>query len=309
MTHATGRRGLTIVEVLVAAVALLTAIGGMALLVSKLLATSRAPDKLAQATLLASDRLAYFRSQPDPFRAAGGTHHAPPPPGAAQDFNRLPAYNNNFNARPYLFVREFLYGQSERRFRNPDGTDRGRANQDRAPSVDDAEAPDGRLDYAINEVPPTPVEWVRVMPNNDTLARTDAALKVVTTAEGFRYGAAPRANDAIRHGAALDGSIAFAREVWVQTNHPYMPPAGVQTPDFSGGSPFDPLQLVQDVLPPYVVAVTVRVYARDARTRSFNTAVLAAGMPRGADGSGIGYLRSQPLAQAVGYFGLKRALR
>ncbi|MFP5501595.1 MAG: prepilin-type N-terminal cleavage/methylation domain-containing protein [Candidatus Sericytochromatia bacterium] len=286
-------RGFTLLEVLVAATVVVIALLGVASTAANILQRSQNPSAIEAATLFANERLNYFRSQTDPFRAVGGTHYAPPPRPNAPERNNDPNLNNSFNTAPVLLVREYLYAEDENRYQNQlTNVDEGKRNKNREGYTTYAGTPVGR-----NEIPPMPPTYHRVQPNEN--GPTDAP---AARADGLVFLEAPRANDLIGTGAgqtaALDASVAFVREVWVQTNHPLM----------TAGSPAPGLGILPAAhanLPPYTVAVTVRVFQRDPRTNRLNLGVDR----RQNDGSGPGYVLNRPTAEMVGYFGLRRALR
>ncbi|HEY9720871.1 MAG TPA: prepilin-type N-terminal cleavage/methylation domain-containing protein [Oscillatoriaceae cyanobacterium] len=310
------RLGVTLVEVLVAVVVLTISLAAIAGTAGTILQKSSQPALNEQAAMIANDRLDYFRGQTDPFRAAGGTEWAPPKELNMPDDNKTAGLNNNFNAGPVLFVREFLYGDTAGQYKNNlTGNDDGLANQNREATVDVYGAngqpgTDGFADAGRNEIPPTlPNGYNHVFPNVDGTGALPASDP--TSSNKPVDAVAPRANDDIVSGSLLPPSIKWAREVWVQTNNPNFKSSGAATPGFNLCITPD----VQPALPPYCVAVTVKVYVArnvsDPRAghrgmmdfRAFNPASL---YPSGASQGGLGYDPNRPLATMVGYFGLER---
>lgn len=291
------RVGFTLLEVLGAAVILTIALLGISAAAAGMLKKSKAPNKVETASILANERLSYFRSQSDPFRAVGGTHYNPPNRGET-DWGKRADANNRFNCAvtgndgtnfPTLFVREYLYSAEEGQFKNADGTDSGRNNQNR------------ELVNTVPDLPTTVPPYVRVFPNVDGTPTVDA-VPAGLNAGVFTF--ARRANDDLRvqDGDALPPSIAFVREVWVQTNHPEFTPLGLAAPA---------LVVTPNVvrfLPPYTVAVTVKTYARIpevTRLAAIRPVIHAnTGLQKG-DAS-LAYDPTRPLAEVVGFFGLRR---
>jgi hypothetical protein len=188
-------------------------------------------------------------------------------------------------------------------------------------------------------VPPPPavggiVNIVRgVVPNPDRAAPPTGAntayiyngFTVAAGATPYYYTYMPRANDQFRAtagGMALPPEIKYVREVWVQTSLPSFQRAGVDnrfpasgwlpstnfaapgTLNTYGGAGIMP-PAAQANLPPYTVAVTVRVFARDKQTTTIAAADPGAAM-RVTATSGPGYARTKPLVTMVGYYGLRR---
>lgn len=300
------RPGITIMEVLSAAAILIVALVGISTAATSGLKKSRTPGVVEQATLLAAERLNYFRTQPDPYRAVGGTHYVFRAQDAA-DFNQDATFNNNYNQNPALFVREYLYDTTEGVMKNAVGVDVGRDNQRQA-TLTGTEAANGQT-YGRNQIPPTFMGvggqvLMRVVPNADTVDTTPAAAATVPGDPAYRGMAAPRANPNLPPAVtvAIPREIKFVREVWVQTNHPSFKNAGP-----AAAAAANPPAAAKN-LPPYTVAVTVRVFARDPQTLKYNTVVNPPTAVHNADFTGLGYDRSKPLATLTGYFSLKRIL-
>jgi hypothetical protein len=280
-------------EVLGASFVIVIALVGVGLAMTQAAKKSSAPHKVEMASMLAAERLAYFRSQLDPFRAAGGTHYIFTTNSAGGDLNNTPAANNNYNAG-VLFVREYLHSADEgQQINTLTGIDDGKANQ-RLRTFRGAAAGD----LAINQVPPTRSGVDRVAQSVDGATAAPAAPAGVVTI------AAPRANANLPGGTGtpIPPTIKFIREVWVQTNHlihtgngGIVTPALVVRPDAAVN------------LPPYTVAVTVKVFARDPKTRAYIQAPAASTVPyRDGQWRGPGYDPTKPLAVMTGFFGLRR---
>lgn len=280
------RPGVTIMEVLAASLVLVVAMVGISSAVSGALRKAKSPGQVEAAALLSAERLNYFRSQVDPYRAAGGTHYSDP------DINRIEGNHSSYNGNPRLFVREYLYGvtpnEAKRVIGNPDI---GLENQRRRSLTGD-----GAGGWALNQIPVTEAGISRVLPNVDLPNQVAAAALV--TIPGATEIRAPRANANLppAAGAAIPPDVKFVREVWIQTHFPdslnftvWGPAALVMNPPFAARN-----------LPPYTVALTVRVFARDARMTLYSQTTPP------PVGSGLGYDRRKPLASIVGYFGLRR---
>jgi prepilin-type N-terminal cleavage/methylation domain-containing protein len=285
------RPGFTLPEVLITVVVLTIALTGVISVAGVALKKSANPDKVVTAALLCNERLNYFRGQADPYRAVGGTWYKPPLDNEI-DYNDS-AYSNshhnagpsfNCNQNPALFVREYLYDPSANQ-KDTSGVDQGLTKQRRA------NVP-GR-NFGYNEIPSTPQVWARVFPDVGDAATAVAppGLALPPGTQWTGTGRAPRANNHIRASSAANnlstnGEIQYVREVWVQTN----------IPKFSPAAPFIAIGPdTQAAVPPWTVAVTVRVFARNPRIRSYTAAQL-------------GYDQRKVLAMAVGYFGLVRRL-
>jgi type II secretory pathway pseudopilin PulG len=295
------RPGVTIMEVLAASAILVVAMAAISSTVSMALRKAKTPGQTEAAALLASERLHYYRSQADPYRAAGGTHYTDP------DVNRVAGNHNTFDGNPRLFVREYLYGTTANEVKSAIGpADVGLANQRRRALVGDP----GNA-WSLNQIPVTAPGVSRVLPNPDgtVITPVPAALAGIP---GATEVLAPRANARISPtGTPADrnipGDIKFVREVWIQTNFPNSLPV----PDLAAlaGLWDFPARPARN-LPDYTVALTVRVFARDPLTRTLG---LESALPPGLDVprngvTGPGYDRRKPLAVIVGYFGLRRML-
>lgn len=360
---ACGRAGFTLVEVLIAAGIMVIALSGILSLAFNALSHAKAPANVQQALKFAQERLDYFRAQPNPYMAVGGTYFEPPeggPRNYAPDYSQPPAgsdVNIIFNKKPALFLREYLYGVDEHGLgKDAGGNDAGRTDAQGRSQLSAAEGAAGSRKYGINEIPPTPttvhdaatgkdLEVSGIVPNRDdssdfdgTSAYIDYGFKVTPAIGGPAptpdyYTFAPRANDDVRPaagGAPFDPAIKFVREVWIQTNNPNFSttycPKKSDNEDTSANSELDKFggldqnsdALVPAVIPeipPYVVAVTVRVFLRDVQTKTFDLNAPAAfdSVRMGADKTaersstdGPGYDRRHPLITLVGYYGLRR---
>jgi hypothetical protein len=288
-------------EVLSAAMILVVALVGISMAATSGLKKSRTPGLVEQAALLAADRMNYFRTQPDPYRAVGGTHYTFRAQDAA-DYNIDPQYNNNFNDFPVLFVREFLYDTTEGTMKTAAGTDTGRDNQRASNLIGGAGDTVGGQVWGRNQVPPSfsnvgGTTLMRIGANPGTSGTAGPALPNVAPDPNYRAMVAPRANANLPPGVGqpLPADVRFVREVWVQTNHPAMPTVGAGQPAAMNPPP------PATNLPPYTVAVTVRVFARDPQTQLYDPTKVP-------PGSGPGYNVNKPLAVLFGYFGLKRIL-
>jgi Tfp pilus assembly protein PilV len=294
------RAGFTLIEAMVAVGILVVALGAMAGLAANLTRKARAPNDLGKGAWLATERLNYFRAQHGAlgsdlvrgsvsgFVAAGGTYYPPPADVrlASQDKNRIEDYHNlDFNRRPGLLVREYLYDTAEVARSAIGGDVDSEAARRRA------YVPGQR--YAVNEVPTTPSrvggrEVTRVFRNPETAA---AAPADVVHPDGTVAVPAPRANDHLRVGASLaEPTLRFVREVWAQPMHPLFPAASAGT--VPAGAP------AFVVSPPYGVAVTVRVYLKDPRVRTLAATASADGK------SGPGLDPRKLLAELVGIVGI-----
>lgn len=350
----TARKGFTLIEVLISALVLAIALTGVATVTINVMKRSSKPYEVETAALLAGERLEYFRGQPDPYMAVGGTYYAPPTEKAAPDFNTAPdgtGVNIVCNNTPTLFVREYLYGVNEKTEVDHSGAkDLGRADQDARLTAGET---------ASNQVPPTPVslclapnqvsQYDEVMPNstptndlgsvNGVLPNPDwkAAQAPITVSAGtgayqqyMHFVYAPRANDTLREGSILGPDVKYVREVWIQTNNPNF--SGPNWPDsqlsadlaFSNlGLPAGAGPMAQQGLPPYVVAVTVRVFARQTtapglpgrltihKLKFKNLDDVTDGVQKATFNplmgyEGRGYDPLHPLAEEVGYFALQR---
>ncbi|MDB5100873.1 MAG: hypothetical protein JWM80_5294 [Cyanobacteria bacterium RYN_339] len=338
------RRGFTLVEVLIAAGIMVIGLTGILSLAMNAVKRSDAPEKVQDAIKYGQERLDYFRGQSNPYRAAGGTWYLPPELPDTNNFNdSTTGINCNvvFNTAPALFVREYLYGFNEHRYGNDvAGVDPGRKAADaRRTAVMTLAA---RV-FAANEIPPTPntvtvagaVKIVKgIVPNPDkalepTPGNASYIYNGFATVNGpstFYFSYMPRANDKFRATAAgmpLPKEVQFVREVWVQTSLPPFAKAGltgffpsdgtIASTNLSnpgnlngyGGLGFSP-PATQTNLPPYVVAVTVRVFARDAQQSNIIATDPGAGNERVTATTGPGYFRDKPLVTMVGYYGLRR---
>lgn len=351
---ARARGGFTLVEVLIAATIMVIALFGILGTAFSALKHAAGPENVQQSIKLGQERLDYFRSQPNPYLAAGGTYYEPSPGGPRSylpDYSRPPAGNGVnivFNNGPSLFVREYLFGFDEHRSGSTNnGTnmvDNGRTLAENRSRVAAQGAPGAARNYGPNEIPPqaltvytggtipdTPVDGI--VPNPEDNAKwsgdstyVDKGVAVGATGGVTKYFTfAQRANDGIRAtagGATCPDAVKFVREVWVQTNNPNFttdecPQIGVTLEGAGLGNQggiqaFQPPQIKN--LPPYVVAVTVRVFARDKQTKQISLA--DAGMdgararvrliPEATGIVGPGYDRQHPLVTMVGYYGLRR---
>lgn len=232
------RDGFTLVEVVIAASVLVIALFGILGMAFHTYRKSDVADEAITASNLASERLAYFRSHPNPFKAVGGTFYAPPILRNELDLNQDRGTNrtnlhNIWNQRPVLFVREYLYGLSAGRFKNAaTGVDEGATSAKARHAESDPTTVAGSQSRR-NFVPQTPMDatidgifpnWgnAAAPPANETASqsiRLDGA-----SPQTFTFVPAPRANDALRGAggayAQLPASVRYVREVWVQTNHP-----------------------------------------------------------------------------------------
>lgn len=345
------RRGFTLIEVLVTTVVLTIAFTAILGMMVGAMSRAKQPNQPVIAMNLAAERLAYFRSQPNPYTAAGGTFHQPPRDSRdKRDFNLLPGYTNNFNGQPTMLVREFLYapdaqgGEAARRYQNREDTTTG------ALTTPGGSSGFTNMTFAINEVPPTLSAWQRILPNNDLLAANDVNLQPQLNLPGpdgstsFGFGVAPRANDRLRGAtfvpAGQPDPLPYVREVWVQTHHPLFdnsiaaPAFACVVPNAGGGSipravlnaalaqvyptvppgiavtDLDPERIPN--LPPYSVAVTVRVYAKyrfdpgmPAGVRTYPGAALVAS-GRDRNPYRLWYDPTRPLAVMTSIIALKR---
>ena len=287
-------------EVLAASMVLAIALTAIATTVSVSLRKAKSPGQMEAAALLASERLNYYRSQEDPYRAAGGTHYTDP------DVNRIQAAHNVYNGNPRLFVREYLYGLTANEIPNAavGSPDVGLANQRRRALLGQDAG-----NWARNQVPATPPGVSRVIPNVNGTALNPVPGAIAGAPAGLTQVAAPKANGniAATNGGPIPPDIKFVREVWVQSSFP----ASMGVPTL--GTLVDPWFQQPAAalrLPHYTVAVTVKVFARDPKTSTFsNTVVGGAAKVRNNDYSGPGYDSRKPLAQMIGYFGLRRILQ
>lgn len=289
-------------EVLAASAILVIAMAAISSTVSMALRKAKTPGQTEAAALLASERLHYYRSQADPYRAAGGTHYTDP------DINRLAINHNTFDGNPRMFVREYLYGTTANEVKSAVGPpDAGLANQRRRALVGDP----GNA-WALNQIPVTAPGVSRVLPNpNGTVI--NPAPTALAGVPGATEVLAPRANARISPtGTPADrnipGDIKFVREVWVQTNFPDSIPGIGNLLALNGQWIFPPG--ASRNLPEYTVALTVRVFARDPLTRTLG---LESALPPGLNVprsgvTGPGYDARKPLAVIVGYFGLRRMM-
>lgn len=293
------RPGVTIMEVLAASAILVVAMAAISSTVSMALRKAKTPGQTEAAALLAAERLHYFRSQADPYRAAGGTHYTDP------DVNRIAGNHNNFDGNPRMFLREYLYGTTANELK-AGAVDVGLANQRRRNLVGDA----GNA-WALNQIPVTPPGVSRVLPNiNGTVI--NPLPTAIAAIPGATEVLVARANAQISPtGTAADrnigGDIKFVREVWIQTNFPNsLPIADLGV--LAGQWIFPPGPARN--LPDYTVALTVRVFARDPLTRTLGLeSALPPGLNVPRNGvTGPGYDARKPLAVIVGYFGLRRML-
>lgn len=232
------RGGFTLVEVVIAASVLVIALFGILSMAFHTYKKSDVADEAITASNLASERLAYFRSHINPFKAVGGTFYAPPKARNEIDLNQDRGTNranlhNIWNATPTLFVREYVYATSESRFKNPttlqdEGRDSMKARHAQSDPTVVAEAQSRR-----NFIPPTPMDATidGIFPNWGNTVAPPAATTVSqsmqldgTNPQTFTFQPAPRANDALRGAGGvinqLPPSVRYVREVWVQTNHP-----------------------------------------------------------------------------------------
>jgi type II secretory pathway pseudopilin PulG len=303
------RPGVTIMEVLAASAILVIAMAAISSTVSMALRKSKTPGEVEAAALMAAERLHYFRSQADPYRAAGGTHYTDP------DANRDSANHNRFgrhtepNAfRPRLFVREYLYAPSTNaQVSLTTGVDQRTQTQRRRNLTGVGGT------WAYNQVPVTPAGVSRVRPNPDgnVIVPVPTAMGTASLPGGTEV-LAPRANALIsptgtpanRNIRNVD--IKFVREVWIQTCLPDS--LGFANEAMGGGGAwFFPADRARN-LPNYTVALTVRVFARDPKTWTLvPEAALPPGLSVPRNGTdGPGYDPRKPLASMVGYFGLRR---
>jgi hypothetical protein len=290
-------------EALVASVVLvipLLALGGVA---SGVLKKSRTPDDLGRAAWFAAERMNYFRSQlgqqalggsdgsVSGFVAAGGTYYPPPVDSRLMDRNTIAAYHNlESNRRPALLVREYLYDTPQLRQAVIGGNVSGDMAARRA------WVPNRR--FAVNELPLTPAvvtdgtgtrrAVTRVVPN----PTEDAAAPDFTRQPDDTVAIpAPRANDHLRGRSfsMAEPNLRFVREVWFQTMHPLFPPGS------AGGVPAFAPAFVPSA--PYGVVLTVRVFLRNPRVRTYS--------PIAAGTSGPGFDPRRPLAELVGVVGFQ----
>lgn len=338
------RRGFTLIEVLVTTVVMSIAFSALLGMLLGAMRQAKKPNQPAIASKLAAERLAYFRSQPNPYLAAGGTYLPPPRDSRNKtNFNVLDGYFNNFNAAPTMLVREFLYapdtqaGEASRKYQDREVNGRTAATGTTYTS----------MSWALNEVPATLAKWQRVLPNNDLLAAGHADLQPNTTgvagpdgAASYFYGVAPRANDRLRGAAFVPvgepDSLAYVREVWVQTSNPSflntpglpglvggcrLPPTGTARPNLDatlaivypgtlpGGiaaATLVPTRIPN--LPPYSVAVTVRVYAKAKLDRGLPAATRTYPGSATTKPYQLWYDPSRPLATITGIIALQREI-
>lgn len=232
------RGGFTLVEVVIAASVLVIALFGILGMAFHTYKKSDVADEAITASNLASERLAYFRSHTNPYKAVGGTFYAPPRARNELDLNQDRGTNrsnlhNVWNNRPVLFVREYLFGQSAGRFKNAvTGVDEG-VRSSRARHAESNPNTAAGSQSRVNYVAPTPMDatidgiypnWgnTAAVPGNVTASqsiRLDGASPV-----NFNFRPAPRANDGLRGASGvinqMAASVRYVREVWVQTNHP-----------------------------------------------------------------------------------------
>jgi len=359
-------RGFTLVEVVIASSVLVVALAGIMAAAFSTYRNSDLGDEYATGSLLAAERLDYFRSQRDPYTAVGGTWYPPPADRKRDvDFNLDRSLHVIQNDTPTLLLREYLLATDERRY-NDAIRDVGQAGkqQRNASAASAAEAAARR----INWIPDTPERVPTgllgaggdvdgIIPNSDLLAAVPAPIVQVagvpiskttgSATKTFNFMRAPRANEALIFNPAgtlasayplrgvmtdLPKAVRFIREVWVQTNHPLgrpfgsagdaLPGGAVTLPQFYITNPGD-IPTVRGastgvaatgeqgtLLPPFVVAVTVRVYRRDGRVATvLPNATQVSGVPTGGKNGGLGYDPTRPLATMVGYFGLRRFLQ
>lgn len=381
------RTGFTLIEVVVASTVLVIALFGIMAAAFNTYRKSDITDEYTTASLLAAERLDYFRSQRDPYKAVGGTWYPPPLDRKRDvDFNQDNQVHVIANDSPTLFLREYVVSTSENRFRDP-LRDLGKTGQRQrnasAATIDEASA------RRINWIPDTPETIPAglpgagskvdgIIPNTDvegTLTRVQqlpakATSKGGTADRPFNFYRAPRCNEILEfdpgaltpvvtgqklRGATirnLSPSVRFVREVWIQTNHPlgrpfassqvdvapgglptlpgfYTSPAAVPGPELidgvangaysdlpkkiigravNGGN--TTLKVSATAIPPWMVAVTIRVFRRDARVASIKPD--SRSVNADADGpltGGLSYDPARPLATMVGYFGLRRFLQ
>lgn len=253
------KKGFTVLEVVVASSVLVVALVGVMSGAFAVLRTSKNSDLTLQAANLASERLAYFRSCPNPYIAVGGTYYpAPENPRTHRDYNSIDwwqGFHNVWNDRPVLLVREWLYGTTEPTARSV----LNNANPTNALARKFAQTNAGApaADLPINAIPPMP----KSIPGTGTQTATVAGVYpdwfnntagarlveprpiFVNSPPGGEPAApqvafipAPMANERFRGLTGLtDGSegagelprtIKFVREVWVQTNSPLGQPFG-----------------------------------------------------------------------------------
>ena len=230
------RGGFTLVEVVIAASVLVIALFGILAMAFHTYKKTDVADEAITAANLATERLAYFRAHPNPFKAVGGTFYAPPRARNLVDLNLARGNNrarlhNVWNENPVLFAREWLYSTSESRYRNAAaGTDEGRdAARMRQREGANASAAERALRVNFIETTPVDISIDGVFPDHGVGAAKPAVQTeddYPTALDGgsdedFVYMPAPRANEGIRVPFnQLPASVRYVREVWVQTNHP-----------------------------------------------------------------------------------------
>ncbi len=287
------RGGFTLVEVVIAASVLVIALFGILAMAFHTYKKSDVADEAITAANLATERLAYFRSHSNPFKAVGGTFYAPPRARNEVDLNQARGTNraqvhNIWNKSPRLFVREYLYATSTSRFKNPTtGEDEGLDNMRDRHAQNDPNtiagaaarrnfiAPTNTADRNIDGIFP---DWgdAGTRPGNHTVSHS--AMLDGSNAQTMTFQPAPRANDALRGYplAQLPASVRYIREVWVQTNHPL-------------GEPFNPGD--------DEVVGTLTLSAPAFYTAAGGTAVIDSQIRRGANtafggaGSGVSVIR------------------
>ncbi|MEB3197611.1 MAG: hypothetical protein VKP62_10455 [Candidatus Sericytochromatia bacterium] len=348
------RGGFTVLEIVVASSVLVTALTGV---LAGALAAQRAAnttDLVTRAANLAAERLAYFRSCPNPYVAVGGTYYLPPENmrthrdhNTAQyaNFGVAGCLHNVWNETPVLLVREWLYEFPERNNRSSFTGDDVRGSK--RFSLDESKR--------INVIPPTPAfskegttprEVVGVFPNwHSATAGTALYEDKVLTIDGtgtptrVAFLPAPIANPNLRGLSGikdanitaanrLPDNVRYVREVWVQSNSPLGKPhdnnegnfVGKQTyslptlfgTDASNGYRPKPRPVTNQVddseglsvrVPLWMMTVTVRVYMRDKTIKKISESALKTAGDRT---EGFGYDPKKPLAEMIGYFGLRR---
>ena len=335
------RLGFSLVEVLIASAVISSALLAILGAVSVIFKSSRNTGVVMTAALLATERLDYFQGQTNPYIAAGGTWYPAPFRRNELDMNQVQDLHNRFqriaDVTPYLFVREWLYDTTEKRYSDnsavPDQGRRGQAGRSTG--------------AAVNVIPPTPVFFPAppdpnsrpvsgVFPNlNNPPNLADVSVPNNWETNTYRFIPAPRANAVdpftganIGNGSALPPSIRYMREVWVQTNQPELtnapvgcPWAGLTGPTefplvtYPAGSLWRPAAVGANSVPPWVATVTVRVFARDPLCRTWNrngpvldgSTAATAYTPANRVNS-MGYDPRRPLAVVTGYFGLRRTM-
>jgi hypothetical protein len=248
------KSGFSLVEVIVASSVLVVALFGIMAAAFQSYKRSDVGDEYMTASLLCAERLDYFRSQRDPYRAVGGTWYEPPAdPKREVDFNTDPQVHLIANETPILFVREFVVASTENRYK-AGAVDVGKLAQGNRNGTTPLERvnwiPD-TPDRVPNGLPNAGQRVDVVLPNGDCTNFGVPASQPLTatgpiptvlgppipgfpTTRVFNFLKAPRCNERLRLDPALTAinmrsadqildvppAVRYIREVWVQTHHP-----------------------------------------------------------------------------------------